>query len=246
LDWFFHDPGQGRVGPLSPEEMRNRYRERRIQLDTLVWREGMREWQPLERMSEELDLLSVRPDARLPPPLPPGTASPATFHTPPGMAAPMGNGPLRAAPPRKGMSGCLIALIVCAVVAVPVIAILAAIAVPAYQQYVIRSKVVMQIDARAPVIEAAVQQAMAGSGRCPASAEALGLDEAAARDVDFGNVAGRCAFRMTVRGVRPQVDGKSVVFIAPASPGGAWDCTGGDLPAKFRSPQCRPEGEPTP
>ncbi|WP_268890918.1 GYF domain-containing protein [Cognatilysobacter lacus] len=247
MDWFYHDPGQGRVGPLSPDEMRSRYRDRRIQPDTLVWREGMREWQPLDRVSEELDLLSVKPDAALPPPLPPAASSPATFHAGPGAVMPMaaGNGyVMRPAPQRKGMSGCLIALIVVAALAVPVIGILAAIAVPAYQDYTIRSKVAMQVDARAPSIEVAVAQAMAVNGHCPADAAAAGISDGTG--VDFGNVDGRCAFKMTVHDVRPLVDGKTVVFVAPASPQGEWDCTGGDLPPKYRRPQCRPAGDTAP
>ena len=51
--------------------MRKRYRDRRIQRDTLVWHPGLREWQPLAGMAEELELDSVQPDASLPPPLPP-------------------------------------------------------------------------------------------------------------------------------------------------------------------------------
>jgi type IV pilus assembly protein PilA len=245
LDWFYHDPGQGRVGPFSADELRNRYRDRRIQLDTLVWREGMREWQPLDRVGEELDLLSVKPDTTVPPPLPPGAPAPTAFVTAPAMAGPAaGYGAPRMPPPRKGMSGCLIALIVCAVLAIPVIGILAAIAVPAYNDYVGRSKVATQVDARAPAIKVGVAQAMATLGRCPTSAEEVGLGDLP--DVDFGNVEGHCAFQVTVQGVRPQVDGKTVIFVAPAAAGGEWDCTGGDLPAKFRSPQCRAEQENTP
>jgi len=246
LDWFFHDPGQGRVGPLSADDLRTRYRERRIQLDTLVWREGMREWQPLERMADELDLLSVKPDASLPPPLPP-VATPAAAYAGPGasMSAGAGYGAARPVPERKGMSGCLIALIVGAVLAVPLIGVLAAIALPAYQGYVDRSKVATQIDARAPAIQAAVMQAMAANnGRCPASAQEAGLGEMAG--VDFGDVGGHCAFQMKVQGLRAQLDGKSVVFIAPGTPAGPWDCTGGDLPARYRRPQCRAEDGPTP
>jgi type IV pilus assembly protein PilA len=244
LDWFYHDPGQGRVGPFSADELRNRYRDRRIQLDTLVWREGMREWQPLDRMGEELDLLSVKPDTRVPPPLPPGTPAPTAFVSAPAASQAAGYGAPRMPPPRKGMSGCLIALIVCAVLAVPVVGILAAIAVPAYNDYVVRSKIAIQVDARAAEIEAAVSQAMTANGRCPASSEDVGM--AGLDGVEFGNVEGRCAFQLTVHGLRPQVDGKTVAFVAPATPEGQWDCTGGDLPAKYRRPQCRAQQESTP
>lgn len=238
MDWFYHDPGQGRLGPFSADELRNRYRDRRIQLDTLVWRDGMREWQPLDRMGEELELLSVRPDNSVPPPLPPGGFAPATS------APPSGYSPARMPAPRKRMSGCLIALIVCALLAVPVVGVLALIAVPAYDDYLLRSKVAMQIDARAPTIEAGVAQAMAANGHCPSSARDIGPAEL--DGVNFGDVDGRCAFQLTVSGIHTDIDGRTVVFVAPASAGGAWDCTGGDLPAKFRRPPCRAPQETAP
>ena len=43
-DWYYHDPAEGRVGPLSAEDLLNRFRERRIQRDTLVWHLDLREW----------------------------------------------------------------------------------------------------------------------------------------------------------------------------------------------------------
>lgn len=254
MDWYYHDPGQGRVGPLSAEELRNRYRDRRIQLDTLVWREGLREWQPLDRVGEELDLLSVKPDASRPPPLPPGpppgSVGPTAYASTatPAYAAPGQLPPgyvVRPAPQKRGMSGCLIALIVAAVVAVPMIAILAAIALPAYQDYVVRSKVVQQVDVRAPSLESAVVGAMAAhDGRCPQTASDAGVSDAT--DVDFGRVDGRCAFQIRLNRINPRVDGRSVIFVAPASPDGAWDCTGGDLPAKYRTVRCRADEGPTP
>ena len=65
----------------------------------------------------------------MPPPLP---ASPPPAVSP------------QAPPPRKGLSGCAIALIIGAVVGVfgiAIIGILAAIAVPQYQEYVVRSRI---------------------------------------------------------------------------------------------------------
>jgi len=238
LDWYYHDPAQGRVGPLSAEELRNRSRDRRIQIDTLVWRDGMREWQPLERMSEELDLLSVKPDTRLPPPLPPGAPVAMT----PAYAAAPARGPAghaHSAPPAKrGMSGCLIALVVVGALAVPTVGILAAIALPAYQEYTIRAKVSAAADVRAATITPRIEAAQERLGRCPDDAREAGID--AADGVDFGEVdSGRCAFRITLQGVHPKVDGKTVVYAAPANAGQPWDCTGGDLPDRYRRLQCR-------
>ncbi|HEU0305393.1 MAG TPA: DUF4339 domain-containing protein, partial [Lysobacter sp.] len=70
IDWYYHDPAEGRVGPLSAEDLCHRYRERRIQRDTLVWHHGLREWQSLERVAPDLGLASLDVDASRPPPLP--------------------------------------------------------------------------------------------------------------------------------------------------------------------------------
>ncbi|HEY4582356.1 MAG TPA: GYF domain-containing protein [Lysobacter sp.] len=236
MDWYYHDPGQGRVGPLSAEELRNRYRDRRIQADTLVWRDGMREWQPLERMGGELDLRSVTPDASRPPPLPPG--APAAMPTHVRATGQRPSGYARPAPPERRMSGCLIALLVGAGLSVPLLGILAAIAVPAYRDYTIRAKLIGAADTRAAAIAPGIEAARERLGRCPDDAREAGLG--AADGIEFGEVdGGRCAFRITLRGVHPEVDGRTVVYAAPADAGQPWDCTGGDLPARYRRPQCR-------
>lgn len=130
-DWYYHEPGQGRVGPLSADEMRQRYRQRQIARDTLAWHEGLREWQPVERLIEELGLSGVKPDASLPPPVPSRPAAATASHA----------GPMRAAaPPPTNRTGCVIIAIVLGVVGLFLLGILAAIALPAYQQYVERSK----------------------------------------------------------------------------------------------------------
>jgi type IV pilus assembly protein PilA len=130
-DWYYHEPGQGRVGPLGVDEMRTRYRERRIARDTLAWHAGLHEWQPVEQLIEEFGLSGVQPDASLPPPMPPRPAAATASHA----------GPIRAAaPPPSNRSGCIVIAIVLGAVGLVVLAILAAIALPAYQGYVERSK----------------------------------------------------------------------------------------------------------
>ncbi len=134
-DWYYHEPGQGRVGPLSADEMRQRYRQRRIARDTLAWHEGLREWQQVERLIEELGLSGVQPDASLPPPVPSRPAAATASHA----------GPMRGAPPPpSNRTGCIIAVILIAVLGLFAVGILAAIALPAYQDYVKRSKAAQQ------------------------------------------------------------------------------------------------------
>jgi type IV pilus assembly protein PilA len=144
-DWYYHAPGQGRVGPLSVEQMRQSYRERRIDRETLVWHDGLREWQPVGRMIEALGLSDVQPDASMPPPVPPprpAAGSAAQIGQTRPSATTQHAGPTRpaSAPPPTNRTGCIIALVVVAIVGLVLVAILAAIALPAYQDYVKRSK----------------------------------------------------------------------------------------------------------
>ncbi|MFZ5657259.1 MAG: GYF domain-containing protein [Pseudomonadota bacterium] len=239
MSWFYHAPGEGRIGPLSADELRRRYRERRIQRDTLVWREGLREWQPLERVADEVDLFSVTPDASLPPPLP---AAPAIAMAPAaaGYADAAAYGLGRAAPQRRRMSGCLVALIVVGVLAVPMTAILAAIALPAYRDYTVRAKVAGYLAPREAALRMGTERARDALGRCPEEPLEAGLEGDAAEGVRVGQLEdGRCAFEIAIQGVDPKVDGSTIVHVAPPAAGGAWDCTGGDLPRNYRSAACR-------
>jgi type IV pilus assembly protein PilA len=132
-DWYYHAPGQGRVGPLSADEMRKCFRERRIARDTLAWHEGLREWQPVERLIEELGLSGVQPDMSLPPPPPPQRPTAATASHAARLTAP-------AEPPPSNRTGCIIAVVVIGFVGLIVLAIVAAIVIPAYHNHVERSK----------------------------------------------------------------------------------------------------------
>jgi type IV pilus assembly protein PilA len=133
-DWYYHAPGQGRVGPLTADQMRRLYRERVIVRDTLAWHEGLREWQPLERLIEELGLTGVEPDMSRPPPPPPPRPSA-------GGASHAARPSVQVEPPPSNRSGCIIAVVVIGIVGLVLLAILAAIALPAYQDYVTRAKV---------------------------------------------------------------------------------------------------------
>lgn len=230
-DWFVHDPALGRVGPLSTDALRERYRQRRVQRDTLVWHAELPEWQPLDRVSDAVGIDDVVPDASLPPPLPaPGAALPRAL--PPGTAGLTG---LRHAPPPRRMSGCAIAAIVLAVVALPLLGILAAIALPAYQDYVERSRDAQgRLDDRpidadpladtgAPardLVEVAVIALPKRQTQCPDTFE---FERAlvhpsrlqGSREDGSANVAllqdanGRCGYGVVYRGVGGEAEGKA-------------------------------------
>lgn len=130
-DWHYAADGRTRQGPVGAAELVERYRRGELTPTALVWHEGMEDWRPLSEMFGELGMV---PDPRIPPPPPlPPAAPPPTPGAAPGYSPPAGS------PPRKGMSGCLIAIIVAAVLAIPMIAILAAIALPAYNNYRVRA-----------------------------------------------------------------------------------------------------------
>lgn len=57
-EWYFAD-GQERQGPLSAEEMRQRFQRGDITLTTLVWREGFAQWAPLSEAVDELQLQNL-------------------------------------------------------------------------------------------------------------------------------------------------------------------------------------------
>lgn len=131
-DWYYHAPGQGRVGPLSADEMRARYRDRRITRDMLAWHDGLREWQPVERLIEELGLSGVEQDLSRPPPVPTRPSAANASHA----ARPS----THIEPPPSNRSGCIIAAVAIGIGGLVLLAILAAIALPAYQDYVKRAK----------------------------------------------------------------------------------------------------------
>ena len=235
--WYYSDDARNRHGPHTAEELRTHYRQRRVRRDTLVWREGLGEWLPLERVAGEVDLDSVVPDVSLPlpPPLPPSAAAAPIYATRP------------APPPKKGLSGCLIAVLVCAVLAVPMIGILAAIAIPAYSDYTGRVKVSAAMTETTP-LKVAIMEYAASHGTCPdddtqdlaAPLQQVGHGQYV-EAVHVGTLeGGNCAFEITLRGLNARADGTTLLFEARGDDSPTeWDCTGGSLPALYRPPQCR-------
>jgi type IV pilus assembly protein PilA len=237
--WFYADDARNRIGPISAVELREHYRQRRLRRDSLVWRDGMPQWQALELVAAELELDAVTPDTRVPPPLP-------------AAGTPRVSPQVHATPPKQGMSGCLIAVLVCAALAIPAAGILAAIALPAYNGYLQRAKIMEAIAAVQP-LQVAVREHVAGENACPDNGSAdlapllqqLGQSPRIAA-VRVGTLqSGHCAFEITLRGVGVQNDGKTLLFEARGDDASQWDCSGGDLPARVRPPQCRTSPNPT-
>lgn len=237
IDWYYHDPSEGRLGPYSAEDMRKRYRDRRIQRDTLVWRHGLHEWQPLDRVSEEIDLDDVVLDASQPPPLPPqsGTAPSYASTHPVASTRPAGKYSRVAAPPKKTLSGGAIVAIVLAALAIPVLGILAAIALPAYQDYATRANSSGALTGMAIALKRNVAEYAFQTGTCPSNDNprvaqlARLVQERTHASIRFGTLQDQgCIFELTLHGLGPDAEGKTLRYEGyPDGNEFAWDCSGG-------------------
>lgn len=235
--WYYADDTRNRIGPLPADELRDHYRQRRLRRDSLVWREGMPQWQPLASLAAELGIDAITPGASMPPPLPSGEPAP-------------GFTPVRARPQKKGMSGCLIAVLICAGLAVPMIGILAAIAIPAYNDYVQRAKV-MEAVAGTPALKLVITEYASAHDGCPAD-DSAGIAGPLQQLTSNPRIAavrvgtlegGHCAFEITLQAIGTQADGRTILF--EAGDDARWTCDGGDLPPRYRPSQCRPPSTAT-
>lgn len=253
-DWYYHDPARGRVGPLTAEDMRQRYRERVIARDTLAWHEGLREWQPLERLIEELGLTGVQPDNRLPPPVPPRPAAATASHA----------STLRGAerPPSKS-NGCLIVALVVGVACLLGVGLIAALAIPAYQDYVERSqasqgKATATFDAARmaetealarELVQRAVAEHYPKSGACPDEYEFESLQVRESRLAGDENgwfgltqarpSTGHCAYNVEFFGLGPELQGKTVHYeVTLDGENAVVTCRNNDLAPEHLPPAC--------
>ncbi len=61
--WYYADRNRNRQGPVEPAALAQLFREGRLQPDSLVWRDGLANWQPLGDLAAELGLLEDAPAA---------------------------------------------------------------------------------------------------------------------------------------------------------------------------------------
>lgn len=227
--WYYVDGSRQRQGPIEDGALAELWRSGRVGLDTLVWREGEAEWHPLERYRRQLH--GSLADGTAPPPLPPRAAH--------GLPS-AGQG---VAAPRAGLSGCMIVLIVAAVLLVPGTAILAAIALPAYQDYTLRSRIASVVSASAP-LKTRVALHFAQHGRCPTNEEpGFGPPESLAQ----GNIASAtvgefesnlCGIELTVGGTgNDRVDDKAL-WLEYQPVDGSWQCSS-EIDDRYLPQDCR-------
>jgi type IV pilus assembly protein PilA len=141
--WYYVDRAHNRQGPVTAVALAVAYGQGQLDEASLVWREGLAEWAPLGQFRDELGL-------------PPATPAAAAAPGAPAAA--------------KRGTGCLIAAAVVGVGGLFVMAILAAIALPAYQQYVTRAKVMTAVT-QARALQVAVDEFVANVDRCPRDAD---------------------------------------------------------------------------
>ncbi len=55
--WYYADAQRERHGPVDADTLRSKFRQNELDLSTLVWREGMQQWQALSTVTEELQLV---------------------------------------------------------------------------------------------------------------------------------------------------------------------------------------------
>jgi type IV pilus assembly protein PilA len=160
-----------------------------------------------------------------PPPLPPRSRPPAR---------PTG---------RSRRRGCLIALVVAAGLTVPLVGIVAAIAIPAYQDYLARSRVAQTLAATA-ALQPAVVAFVEAQGRCPGNGDpgfepAEAYAGAGVAAIVFGESDARvCAIELLLQDDRhEEVDGHRL-WLEYDVAGGDWRCSA-EVEARYLPAPCR-------
>jgi type IV pilus assembly protein PilA len=125
-------------------------------------------------------------------------------------------------------------------IVVAIIGILAAVAIPAYQDYTIRAKVTEGLSL-AGAGKTAVSEYFSANGTLPVNNDDAGMADSeslAGNSVD--NVEVGAGGVITVTFSAATIDGDTIELTPTTSSGKVvWNCTGGDLEAKYRPSSCR-------
>ena len=124
-------------------------------------------------------------------------------------------------------------------IVVAIIGILAAIALPAYQDYTIRSKVAEGLNAAAAG-KTAVSEYYISEGVLPTAAQVPLVPPAGAKYVaGLAQADGTITVTFSAN-MGGDANGDDLTFVPTAGATGiTWDCTGGSLDAKYRPAECK-------
>jgi uncharacterized RDD family membrane protein YckC len=90
--WYYADLSRQRQGPVSAEQLASLYTQGLVTAESLVWRQGMPNWQPLMSVAAELGIASAPVAAPPPPP----AANPYGYASAPPAPVPYGHNPYAA------------------------------------------------------------------------------------------------------------------------------------------------------
>lgn len=130
-------------------------------------------------------------------------------------------------------------------IVVAIIGILAAIAIPAYQDYTVRTKVseVMVIGSAA---KTTTSEYYLSAGTMPASTGQAGINTDATQSIYLNSIAfatsgpNSAAITYELTSLNVGVDGGTIVFEGTGSTNGVqWTCTGGNAADKYLPANCR-------
>ena len=129
-------------------------------------------------------------------------------------------------------------------IVVAIIGILAAIAIPAYQDYTIRTKI-SEVMVVASAAKTTTSEFYLSSQRMPASADQAGVNTNSAQSeflnaIDFGTNGTSAFLSYTLTNLGDEVNAATIIFTGTGNSNGVqWDCTDGNLLDKYRAANCR-------
>ncbi|MCS3903882.1 type IV pilus assembly protein PilA [Methylohalomonas lacus] len=128
-------------------------------------------------------------------------------------------------------------------IVVAIIGILAAVAIPAYQDYTIRAQVTEGIGFAAAA-KTSVSEFYVSQGEMPANISEAGFDDVSTdvvRSLAYGTSGSNGQITVTFEDLGGDMGGgETMIYEGTGDTGGvSWDCTGGDLQAKYRPANCR-------
>lgn len=183
--WYYADRQRQQQGPVAAAELAAAFRRGDIDMSTLVWHEQLPNWLPLAQVAAQLGI------AGAPPPVP--------------RAA-----PVRREPPKR--NGAKIVLVVFGVLFGCLIVfggIIAAIAIPAYNDYTVRAKV-MQAHRTMAMMRVSVVEFSLSNGRCPKNGDegfdaAESYADAYVERIEFKGFGANCEIRATLRNLGSRI-----------------------------------------